>query len=557
MPTGSFVLALHGHMPWVLGHGRWPHGEHWLFEAALGVYLPLLGMVEEVHAAGARAGFTLGLTPVLLEQLTAQRFQDGFDRYLDDRLARARRDAQNPHLRHLAERWEAWFLAQQQRWRAAERDLPAAFGAHARGGRIELLTSLATHGYAPLLLHDASVRAQLSAGLAISERTLGFRPTGIWLPECAYRPAGPWTPPVLHGDSRNRLGVEQILAEQGVTHFFVDAHLARGALSEGLMDEQGFTRIGWHAASQDPNLWRNVMRPQRVGSHGGPSDVVAFARHPEVSETVWSGQVGYPGDGRYLEFHKKESDEGLRYWRVTGRDVGLGGKHLYDPDAIPGALHEHAQHFAHTVKRILAGHHAHTGHQGAVVATFDAELFGHWWFEGPRFLRDVLLTLHHDPDVMVQTARERRDSHPPEIVVRLPEGSWGEGGDHRVWFRDSYRWVWETAYRSEDRFLGLRWRVSQARGARQRRARPWLEHAARELLLLQSSDWPFVITTGGAVDYGWQRICGHQVRFDRCCQAVEDALAGRQSDPILKAELKLALQVDGWQQVVDPEWWRE
>lgn len=557
MADGSFVLVLHGHLPWVVNHGRWPHGESWLFEAALGVYLPMLQVVEELAQVGVRAGFSLGLTPVLLEQLASERFKRGFPAWLDERLALARRDAGDADLHGLALRWEAHLLEIRDRWLAIGADLPAAFAAQAHEGRIELLTSLATHGYAPLLLHDASIRAQLSAGLAISERHLGFRPTGLWLPECAYRPAGPWTPPVLHGNERIRQGVDQLLAEQGITHFFVDNHLAKGALSEGLQGPEGFTKLGWEVAGQDPNLWRNPMRPQRVGSHGGPSEIVAFARHPEVSETVWSGAVGYPGDARYLEFHKKVGDDGLRYWRVTGRDIGLGGKHLYEPDAVPGALFEHSQHFVYTVKRILAGHRALTGDDGCVVAPFDAELFGHWWHEGPRFLRDVLLTMHHDPAIRVQTARERRASHPPELVVRLPEGSWGDGGDHRVWWKDEYRWIWEAAYRAEDRFLGLRWRVGQARGAVGRRARPWLAHAARELLLLQSSDWPFVITTGGAVDYGYQRITGHQVRFDRCCQAVEDALAGRSSDPVLKQELKLALTVDSWATEVDPGWWRE
>lgn len=557
MAEGSFVLVLHGHLPWVLHHGHWPHGESWLFEAALGVYLPLLSVVDELRAMGARAGFSLGLTPVLLEQLDHPRFQKGFPAWLEERLQHARRDEQEPSLAPLARRWQEQLVAARERFAALDGRLPAAFAERARQGQIELLTSFATHGYAPLLLHDASIRAQLRAGLAVSERVLGFRPTGLWLPECAYRPAGPWTPGVLHGDERIRQGVDQLLAEQGITHFVVDSHLARGALSEGRQTAGGFQKLGWEVAGQDPNLWRNPMRPQRVGSHGGPSEIVAFARHPEVSETVWSGAIGYPGDPRYLEFHKKVGADGLRYWRVTGRGVDLGGKQLYEPEAIPGALFEHSQHFVHTVRRILGGHRALTGDEGVVCAPFDAELFGHWWHEGPAFLREVLLTMHHDPAIRVQTMAERRASHPPEVVVRLPEGSWGEGGDHRVWWRSEYRWVWEVAYRAEDRFLGLRWRVSQARGRHARRARRWLTLAARELLLLQSSDWPFVITTGGAVDYGWQRIAQHQVRYDRCCQAVEDALAGRPSDPLLRAELRLAERLDDGGTAIDPAWWRE
>ncbi len=559
MAHGSFVLVLHGHMPWVLGHGRWPHGEHWLYEAALGVYLPLLELVDELDAAGARSPFSLGLTPVLIEQLRSPRFVAGFRAFLDERLQRARDDGATRGLRDLARRWETILGGHRERFDALGGDIVGAFAEHARAGRVELLSSLATHGYAPLLLHDASVRAQLSAGLAISEAHLGFRPSGLWLPECAYRPGGPWTPPVLHGNERVRLGVDQILAEQGITHFFVDAALYAGSRSEGVVRDGRFEKVTWdHAENDTGGLgWRDVLEPVRVSTDGGMSEVVAFGRHPQVSEQVWSGDVGYPGDGRYLEFHKKRGDDGLRYWRVTSRDVDLGGKELYEPDKIQGAVHEHAQHFAATVHRILAEHRQRTGRDGCVVAPFDAELFGHWWHEGPRFLRDVLLTLHHDPSVRVQTAVERRFSHPPDKVAWLPEGSWGDGGDHRVWFRDEYRWVWETAYRAEDRFLGLRWRVGQAPWNRRRRAGRWLARAARELLLLQSSDWPFVITTGGAVDYGWQRITGHQIAYDRCCQAVEDALAGRRSDPLLAAELRLIQTQHDWATTVQPDWWRE
>ncbi len=555
---GSFVLVLHGHMPWVLGHGQWPHGEQWLHEAALGVYLPLLKLVDELQDAGARAPFTLGLMPVLVEQLRSPRFVSGFRSWLDERLLLARRDADDRGVEHLARHWEAHLLSMRQRFDDIDGDIVGAFAAHAKAGRVELLSSLATHGYAPLILHDASIRAQLSAGLAISERHLGFRPGGVWLPECAFRPAGPWTPPVLHGDERLRAGVDQLLGEQGVTHFFVDAHLYAGARSEGIVEDGRFRKVDWEEASKYPlRGWRNVLEPHRVGTDGTMSEVVAFARHPRASEQVWSGQVGYPGDARYLEFHKKRGDNGLRYWRVTGRGVDLGDKQLYDPGAVSGACFEHAQHFAHSVRRILTAYREQTGRDGCLVAPFDAELFGHWWHEGPTFLRDVLLTLHADPAVRVQSAVERRFSHPPDKVAWLPEGSWGDGGDHRVWFRDEYRWVWETAYRAEDRYLGLRWRVSQAPARRRRRAERWLQRAGRELLLLQSSDWPFVISTGGAVDYGWQRICGHQEGYDRCCMAVEDALAGRPTDPLLAGWLRVQERQHAWQTPVDPGWWRE
>jgi len=526
MALGSFVLTLHGHLPWVLHHGQRPHGVHWLYEAALETWLPLLGVLDELAALGIPGRITLGLTPVLLEQLSNPAFQAGFEGYLDGLLGQARLDGLEPELALLAARWEDGLLRARDRFRAAGRDLVAAFADHARAGHLELLSSFAAHGYAPLLLHDASVRGQLRTGLDTSERLLGYRPRGIWLPECAFRPSGPWMPPRLHRDLRQRAGVDRILEEEGVTHFFVDDHHYRGLRSEGVVQDGAFIKVGWERAEQDPRRgWRSVLEPHLVNTNGGPSRLAAFARHPAVSEQVWSADVGYPGDPRYLEFHKRRTDGGLRYWRVTRRSADLADKELYRPEEVAGAVYEHASHFAATVRRALSEHHAATGREGCLTATFDAELFGHWWHEGPRFLREVLLALHHDPDVVVETAEARLARVPPDKVAWLPEASWGAGGGHEVWSNEALGWTWDAEYRAEDRFLTLLWDLRQsghhARGAE------LVRKAARELLLLQASDWPFVISTRGAVDYGYQRFCGHLTRFDRLVTLAYDVLHGR------------------------------
>ena len=551
-PAGSFVLALHGHMPWVLHHGRWPHGEHWLFEAAVGVYLPILGVLDDLAEAGVRGGFSLGLTPVLLEQLRHPTFRAGLDSYLAGLIQRSIDDAHDGYLRERAQGWERAFTGLRDLWKRIDGDIVGAFAAHARAGHLELLSSFATHGYAPLLKHDRCIRAQLETGLRTSERHLGFRPSGIWLPECAFRPAGPWTQPVLGGPTRDRMGVDRILEAHGVTHFFVDANTAVGARSEGRWSEShGFEKTGWDAADREPHLgWRDVMEPHWVGTHGGESKVAAFARHPDVSEQVWSADVGYPGDPRYLEFHKRKDGDGLRYWRVTDRKADLGSKEPYEAGVVASVAHNQAKHFAAVVRDRLHDWRSRTGRDGCVTATFDAELFGHWWHEGPLFLREAVLALHHDPAVRLQTAAARLQSHAPREVVWLPEGSWGEGNDHRVWLNDQTRWTWEAAHRAEDRFLGLVWKVQSK--ARRKRAERLLKLAARELLLLQASDWQFVIHTGQAVDYGFRRFAGHLSRFDTLCSMVEDAVAGRRSfDAAQKACRSLALSADSCFEDID------
>jgi 1,4-alpha-glucan branching enzyme len=145
------------------------------------------------------------------------------------------------------------------------------------------------------------------------------------------------------------------------------------------------------------------------------------------------------------------------------------------------------------------------------VASFDAELFGHWWFEGPRFVRDVLLSLNADPDVDLCTPSDFLGQWPPDKAAALPEGSWGDGGDHRVWVNDKVNWMWDVEYRCETLFGKLTFNLPWRDRPELRRI---LTAAGRELLLLQASDWPFVIARDQAVDYGIKRFIQHAGRFE-------------------------------------------
>jgi 1,4-alpha-glucan branching enzyme len=542
MSVGSFCLVLHGHMPYVLRHGVWPHGEDWLYEAAAETYLPLLKVVEECQFLKGNPRLTLGLTPVLLEQLAHEDFKQGFQSYLRNRIERARSDRGDftrqgqLHQVYLATRWEGVYEELSSQFAAIHRDIPRAFAEQAAAGRIQLLTSNATHAYTPLLLEDSSVRAQFRAGLASSKRILGLSLKGLWLPECAYRPAGTWTPPISWGGPRYRAGIDEAVAGEGLTHFFTESHQIRSGLRPG---------AGPHEA-----VW--VRR-----SGDGSGDVAALVRDPAICQQVWSGFVGYPADGAYLEFHKKQGESGgLRYWKVTDAHSGLGAKDLYYPDDVPGKLYEHAHHFCDEVRRRLQDHHHRTGRHGVVVACFDAELFGHWWFEGPRFLRDVLLTLNADPDVDLCTAEQYLERHPPDQGVVLSEGSWGEGGGHQVWNNDKVNWMWDVEYRRETLFGKLTYHL------------PWRQHTAlasmlrdagRELLLLQASDWPFVISRGQATDYGIKRFMQHVSRFDVLAdlaeRAAKDPTCLKKLNEVTAFELKDAQIHDVIFPEIDLNWW--
>jgi len=558
--TGAFCLVLHGHLPHVLHHGRWPHGEDWLFEAASETWLPMLDVARTARSEGLRVAWTLGLTPVLLEQLGSQRFRDGFGAYLVELRERASQDEADfrrrgeGHLAWLATRHQARFERQLALWDELGCDLVAPFAELADAGQLELLSSNATHGYHPLILHDACARAQVRAGLSTSERHLGRRPRGVWLPECAYRPAGPWRPVAVHGDERDRDGVGSLFADEGVEFFFVDTHLVRGARPHATIDGAVITPVPHDQVDWDTSrAWRSELEPHKVVERGQVLPLTVLARCPDVSEQVWSGEIGYPGDGRYLEFHKRHGTRGLRYWKVTGDEVALGDKDPYYPDDVAAGLHSQARHFAGLVRDRLRVHRDHTGRWGVVCAPFDAELFGHWWHEGPQFLLEVARQLASEPEVEVLTVSEALARAPSDKAVELPEGTWGAGGDHRVWNNDELRFYWEMAYRAEDRFLDL-WH--RADWERDEAVAELLAEAGRQLLLLQASDWAFVISTRGAVDYGLRRVAGHAACLDDLLNGVEDLVQGREDvDPVVRNTLERCRLVDPVFPDLQLSWW--
>ncbi len=534
-PLGAFVLVLHAHLPWVLGHGRWPHGQSWLFEAASDAWLPQLAVLDRLANDGITANWTVGLTPVLLEQFAAERFRDGMTDWLKDREARAKADVKRLRghvMADLAEHWRLVFAAQRKHFRSLGRDLARGFVRHANAGRIELLTSNATHAYSPLVRTERCLRAQVRAGLHTSKRAR-IRAKGAWFPECAYRPS-----------------VGKVYADEGVRFFFAEAKNVAAGVPFAVRGPRGrFVKLEKHPIDAG---WGSSCDVHRVAEGGHVLNLAVFARCPEVSEQVWSAKHGYPGDPRYLEFHKREGQAGHRYWRVTGSNVDLGGKHLYEPAAAAEAVRDQADHFVRLVRGRMMQHRAMTGRPAVVCAPFDAELFGHWWHEGPAFLEAVARNMHRHPEVAARTASHALAERPPDRAITVAEGSWGDGADHRVWQDDRVRYWWDVQHHAEERLLRA---IDSAPWRDDENLRGWLVDAARELLLLQASDWAFVITTRGAVDYGHRRIGEHGARFEALMNAVDDLGAGRVPDAGSLATRALSEAVDTAFPDLDLSWW--
>jgi 1,4-alpha-glucan branching enzyme len=407
-------------------------------------------------------------------------------------------------------------------------NLVARFRRLEERGVIEIITSGATHGYLPLLADDAAAACQVHTAVTAHRRHFGRAPRGMWLPECAYRPAGPWRPPAgSPAPATTRRGLEALLADQGIGYFFVDTHLVAGGTPLGVYGDRFAAlqhRVPAPAPSQ-PDPARPPTRAYRVGDAG---EVACFARDAATARQVWSGKHGYPGDGDYLEFHKKHFPGGHRYWRVTHPEADLGDKQVYQPEHAAARAQEHAAHFVSLLERTLGEARAPGAGTPVVCAMFDTELFGHWWFEGPRFVAEVIDRCAASDAITPLSAGAMLEREPPRERVALIEGSWGDGGGHDVWLNSGTAWIWPDVHAAELRFASLVAAAGASHAARG--ADPLLERllaqAGRELLLLEASDWPFLITTASAEDYARRRIDGHREAFARLAALAERRAAG-------------------------------
>ncbi len=517
----DFVLALHSHLPYVLHHGRWPHGSDWLTEAAVDTYLPLLEALRALEDEQVPAPVTIGFTPVLANQLASPDFATELEAFIEQRLvacgeAPASLEASGDrHLLPLVEYWRTRLIRLRDLFRAIDHDVIAAFRALEDAGRIEIIGSAATHGFLPLLARDESIRFQLGLGAAEHRRLFGKAPRGCWLPECAYRPRGPWNPWPGAPRAPLRRGIDEHLADAGFRYFFVDAHLASAGRPLGLY---GDLATGPHARASDRQLGspsrRSPYRAYGVLS-AGRARATALVRDPRASSQVWSRHEGYPGDQAYLEFHKMRWPGGLKLWRVTGDGVDLGNKQPYDPAVAAERARVHGGHFASLLGGIAATQGR--GRDGVVVAPFDTELFGHWWFEGPDFLACAYRALAEHAGVRAVTGTEHLTEHPARTGIAMPSGSWGAEGDFSMWLNERTAWTWLRLWPLEEAF----WDVA-ARALADPAAHRVLAQAARSLLLAQSSDWQFIISTGAVVDYAERRFSGHCDDLERLVGALTD-----------------------------------
>lgn len=502
MAGADLCIVLHAHLPFVRHPEHEFHlEEQWLYEAVLATYLPILEMLQRLDRDHVPGRITLSMSPTLATMLDDPMLRKRTRAYLATRVALAERELARTtgdgHLQYLGRFYHDRFTRLLALWDQHDGALPAAFGAHHQRGRIELITVGATHGYLPIIASPEARRAQIAVAVADHSRRFGQPPRGIWLPECGYTD-----------------GIDRVLVDHGIQFCIVDSHAVLNAR---------------------PRPPHRLYSPILTSA-----GLLVFPRDVESSKQVWSAQEGYPGDGLYRDFYRDIGFDlplaevadfvhpdgirvhtGIKYHRVTGGDIALGDKALYDPWQAEQRASMHAGNFAFNRQHQVRHLRGQMGTRPCIVAPYDAELFGHWWFEGPWFLEALLrkLAFDHalgDDAIRAATPLDHVASEPVQAVCDPSPASWGDGGYSTVWIDDKNDWIYRHTHRAERQMQ----RLVQRAGVSDLHGRA-CKQAARELLLAQASDWAFIMKTGTTVEYAVLRVKTHLARFRKLADGIE------------------------------------
>ncbi|MGE5581662.1 MAG: glycoside hydrolase family 57 protein [Bacillota bacterium] len=497
MEQGYLALVLHAHLPYV-HHPEYPDflEEDWFYEAITETYIPLLRVFHSLTAEGIKFRLTVSLSPPLVSMFKDSLLQQRYLRKIEKLIELAAKEVERTrwlpqfqevalmYLEHF--RFCHYFFAEKSRC-----DLTNSFRELEEAGNLELITCGATHGYLPLMLNQTAIRAQIKLATGFHTKVFGRKPRGIWLPECGYQP-----------------GIDEFLRQEGLRFFFTDAH---GVL---------------HAS---PRPKYGVFAPIYC-----PSGVAAFGRDLESSKQVWSMNEGYPGDYDYREFYRDIGFDldydyvrpylpssgirvplGIKYYRITGKTLD---KQPYNIWAGKERAAQHAGNFMFNRQKQLEYLAQIINRRPIVVSPYDAELFGHWWFEGPWWLDYLIRKVTFDQkEIKLITPGDYLEKYPKNQVSTPSMSSWGYKGFNEVWLEGSNDWIYRHLHKIADNMVELATGFPNA-GGDLRRA---LNQAARELLLLQSSDWAFIMKTGTMVDYAVKRTKTHINRFNTLYEQIK------------------------------------
>ncbi|WP_342773046.1 1,4-alpha-glucan branching protein domain-containing protein [Paenibacillus flagellatus] len=513
-------MVLHAHLPYIRHFDRDDvMEERWFYEAMTETYLPLLDVFDGLVNDGVDFRITMSVTPTLMTLCADSLMQERYAAHLDRLIGLADKERirleDDERFYPLAAMYAEKFRLLKSRFESCGRNVMTAFRRLQDMGKLEIMTSAATHGYLPLMKTEEAIRAQIRTGVREYERHFGRRPSGIWLPECGYT-----------------AGIDRILKMEGLDYFIADS-----------------TAVAF--ATPAPN--RNLLGPLMT-----PYGVTAFPRDPESSEQVWSSTDGYPGHYDYREYYRdigwdlgwndpeeweyirpyvlptnERINTGMKYYRITGR-----GQHRepYNPEWARKTAAEHAGHFLFNREKQAEAWSRWLDRLPIIVSPYDAELFGHWWYEGPIWIDMLCRKIFHDQQtIKMITPSEYLRQYPVADTGRLNESSWGRNHSSEVWLQENNDWIYRHLHEAEERMVRLATRHAHLEGTRALPAsalKRALNQAVRELLLAQGSDWAFIMDSRTVVEYAVRRTKDHLGCFDKLCGMIE---AGKVDETFLDA----------------------
>ncbi len=490
MTKGNLAIVLHAHLPYVRSEEPGSLEEDWFFQALVECYLPLLETLENASKAkDQEPKITLGLSPTLLSLLEDEVLKNRFEKWVNIRLEvlnTLEKDCLKA-VSHLKDHLKR----QLKSWRFCQGDLIERFKKLQSSEVIDILTCAATHGYLPLLRENPeAVRAQLKTAVTEHRRLFMSSPSGIWLPECAYYE-----------------GLDELMAESGLRYAVLDGH--------GLLNADPRPRYGLYA----PICTRK--------------GVAFFGRDSESTLPVWSARDGYPGNPNYREFHRdlgwdlsieslkkigieEKRPLGIKLFKISSKNTSLEDKQEYEPQVALKSVEKDAENYLKERKKQLIKLEKSMQIEPLLIAPFDAELFGHWWFEGPKFLCNLFIKSKKE-GIKLITLREALKLSPQIQLCNPSPSSWGQGGFHNYWLNDSNAWIvheWSKAGRAMV-FICSESSIDESNIK-------IIKQAGRELLLSQSSDWSFILKAGTTTELARERINLHLKRFWMLINAIKD-----------------------------------
>ncbi len=499
MNKGYLAFVLHAHLPFVK-HPEFKRflEENWLFEAISETYLPLLRVFNKLVEDKIGFRITMSISPTLASMLTDVVLQERYIQHLEmlidlgnKELARTKND---PEYHVLAKMYRELFEKNFVDFTSTyKRNILKAFRNLQKEGYLELISTAATHGFLPLYQnYPENINVQIQTAVMSHGRIFGAEPKGLWIPECGYYP-----------------GLEKYVKVNNLNYFFSAAH-------------------GVLLAEEKPK-W-GVYAPLIC-----PNGVAVFGRDLASSHAVWSSEEGYPGDFLYRDYYRDigfdlpldyigpyihedniRINTGYKYYRITGK---TNDKLPYTIEKAEKRVLEHAENFVYNRLKQVKKLNELMDRPPVIVSPYDAELFGHWWFEGPAWIDQLFRILDKEKDrLQMVTPSDYLELHPDNQVAQPSTSSWGTKGYAEVWLNGKNDWIYRHTHKSIERMQELALRFPDESGLKER----ILNQAAREVLLSQASDWPFIMKTGTTVPYAVKRlrehICNFNIIYENLCK---------------------------------------